>query len=773
MARGRSKRRRQAPRRRPTPGRSFVATCDRGRCSRGSRWESPATILAASLRFASLVVLSPSFGGCLAGCTDSGSHEEGPNATGGAGTLGYTGGAAGNAGRAAGPAVDWSSLDRSTLRARLDPADVTMAHQQADALVEQLTLSEKLSLVHGAEGDYVGAVVGVPRLGIPALTLQDGPAGVTQLDDVTAFPAPIALAATFDRELVELWGAAMGREQRTKGVAVQLAPMINLARVPAAGRNFESFGEDPYLCAELTRAAVTGIQSQRVIATAKHFVGNEQETDRTTGSSEIDERTLHEIYYAPFEAAVAAGVGAVMCSYNRVGGTYACEHPTALADLKEGLGFSGWVMSDWGATHSGVEAANAGLDMEMPGSAWFGAELETAVGLGTVSETRLDDMVRRILTSAARIGLFEDPPVGSPSAVATSVEHVALALRAATSSMTLLKNESGALPLEGLRSLAVIGAAASAPIAGGGGSAAVRVPYVVAPLQAIEQRAGTAVTVVHTSSPIADDAAAIAAAADAALVVLGVESSEGLDRPSLDLGDSANALVDAVAAVNSRTIVVLHTPGAVLMPWLERVSAVVIGWYPGQENGHALASVLFGDTSPTGKLPVSFPASESDLPLPDSSATVSYTEGLEIGYRRLDTRGLAPLFSFGHGLSYTTFEYSDLSLNQADSAQQLQVAFDVTNTGAREGTETPQLYLEYPDAAEEPPRVLRGFSRVELAPGDTRHVVIPLGPREFRVYDPSQQDFDVPSGTYRIRVGSSSRDLRLETVLTVVGTDGS
>ncbi len=704
-----------------------------------------------------------------AGCTDSGERAARPEASGGQDAVEPTGGAAGEFGGTESLTVDWSVLDPSTLRARLDPAAVGAAQQQADALVMQLTLTEKLSLVHGTDGGYVGDVVGVPRLGIPALALQDGPAGVTQLDDVTAFPAPIALAATFDRELVELWGAAMGREQRTKGVAVQLAPMINLARVPAAGRNFESFGEDPYLCAELARATVAGIQSQRVIATAKHFVGNEQETDRTSGTSEIDERTLHEIYYTPFEAAVAAGVGAVMCSYNRLGGVYACEHRAALTDLKVGLGFSGWVMSDWGATHSAVAAANAGLDMEMPGALWFGAELESAVRLGTVPEVRLDDMVRRILTSAARVGLLEDPPIEAPLAVATSDEHVALARRVATSSITLLKNDASALPLEGVGSVAVVGAAASVPIVVGGGSAAVRAPYVVTPLEAIEQRAGASTSVVHVADTTLDDAVAVAAGADAAIVVVGVESSEGLDRASLGLADGVNALIEAVATANSRTVVVLHTPGAVLMPWVDHVAAVAVGWYPGQENGLALAAVLFGDASPTGKLPVSFPASEGDLPVPGSSASVPYTEGLEIGYRRLDAQGLVPLFPFGHGLSYTTFEYADLTVTPGDSDRQLRVNFSVTNTGARSGTETPQIYLEYPDVANEPPRVLRGFARVELAPGETRHVEILLGPREFRAYDVSRHDFLVPDGSYRIRVGSSSRDLRLETVLTVRG----
>ena len=331
---------------------------------------------------------------------------------------------------------DFSGLDSQVLNTSPALPGLDAAKTRATEILSKMSQDEKLQLVRGIEGKYVGNVAATA--GLPVLTLQDGPAGVARFGGVTAFPAPITLAASWNRDLVQRWGAAMAAEERGKGAMVQLGPMMNMVRSPAAGRNFESFGEDPFLAAELVAADVTGMQSQKVVATAKHFIANEQETNRDSGDSQIDERTLHEIYYPPFEAAVNAGVGAVMCSYNRVGGIYACENPATLGDLKSGMGFTGWVMSDWGATHSTAASANAGLDMEMPDSTYFGSALASAVAAGTVSQARLDDMVDRILVSLLRIGVLDDPPTGTPDTVVASAEHSALAREAAAAGITLL-----------------------------------------------------------------------------------------------------------------------------------------------------------------------------------------------------------------------------------------------------------------------------------------------------------------------------------------------
>lgn len=668
---------------------------------------------------------------------------------------------------------DFSALDRQLLSAAPVLPGLAEAKRRAAEIRARLTQDEKLQLVRGIEAKYVGNVAATA--GLPALTLQDGPAGVARFGQVTAFPAPITLAASWDRDLVRRWGAAMAAEERGKGVMVQLGPMMNMVRAPAAGRNFESFGEDPFLAAELAAADVIGMQSQKVVATAKHFIGNEQETNRDGGDSQIDERTLHEIYDAPFEAAVNAGVGAVMCSYNRVGGTYACENAAMLGDLKAGMGFTGWVMSDWGATHSTVAAANAGLDMEMPGDAFFGAGLATAVAAGQVPQARLDDMVDRILVSLVRVGILDDPPTGTPDAVVASAEHSALAREAAAAGVTLLRNRAGALPLdETVHAIAVIGSAGGdAPFFAGGGSAYVNPRKLVSPLSALQARVGTGVTVTYArgDGDGGDQAAAVAAAAaaDAAIVFAAADSSEGQDRGSLALPPDTDALIAAVAAANPRTIVVLHVPGAVLMPWLDQVEAVLVAFYPGEENGNAIAPILLGAESPSGKLPVTFPRAVGDLPRVSRDATVPYREGLAVGYRGLDVQGVEPLFAFGHGLSYTTFAFADLAVRPGAAAGSIAVDFTVKNTGLRDGSEVAQLYLGFPGSAEEPPWVLRGFARISLAAGEAKTATTELSARQLACWSAKAHARYVPSGTYRVAVGSSSRDLPLQASVQVQG----
>jgi beta-glucosidase len=658
--------------------------------------------------------------------------------------------------------LDLSGLDTSVLGYPPVPG-VEEARARAADIVLGMTFDEQLALVHGGYGDYVGNLAAAGPL--PALGLDDGPAGVARFSGVTAFPAPITLAATWDRALVRRWGSAMGAEQRGKGVAVQLGPMMNMTRAPLAGRNFESFGEDPYLASELAAEDVRGIQENGVVATAKHFVGNEQETNRETESSVIDERTLHEVYYAPFEASVAAGVGAVMCSYNRLNGTYACENPRALADLRNTLGFSGWVMSDWNATHSGAIAAAAGLDQEMPTGSYFGSSVFAS------EPELLEAMATRIVTSLVRVGVVDDPPpLGSDTSVITA-KHGAVALEGATSGITLLKNENGALPIEkGAIAIAVFGTAGGlAPLSGGGGSAEVMAPYIVSPSAAIADASGGATVSYSPGESDPATAATAAADSDVAIVVLSVASSEFTDRPSLSLTTAQNALVEAIAAANPRTIVVLDTPGAVLMPWLDSVAGVLAAWYPGQENGKALASVLFGDTNPSGKLPVTFPADATTLPVPGTSSTVTYSEGLAIGHRYFDANELDPLFEFGFGLSYTTFAYDKLVLATGAEPGSVDVAFELQNTGDVSGTEVAQLYLTFPEAAGEPPRVLRGFERVTLAAGAKRTVHIELPARAFGCWNPMAHARFAPSGAYSVAVGSSSRKLPLHATLDVLG----
>lgn len=668
---------------------------------------------------------------------------------------------------------DFSGLDSQVLSTSPALPGLDAAKTRAAEILAKMSQDEKLQLVRGIEGKYVGNVAATA--GLPALTLQDGPAGVARFGGVTAFPAPITLAASWNRDLVQRWGAAMAAEERGKGAMVQLGPMMNMVRSPAAGRNFESFGEDPFLAAELVAASVTGIQSQKVVATAKHFIANEQETNRGSGDSQLDERTLHEIYYPPFEAAVNAGVGAVMCSYNRVGGLYACENPATLGDLKSGMGFSGWVMSDWGATHSTVASANAGLDMEMPDSTYFGSALAAAVAAGTVSQARLDDMVGRILVSLLRIGVLDDPPTGTPDTVVASAEHSALARESAAAGITLLQNRNQALPLDGsVRSIAVIGSAGGdAPFFAGGGSAYVNPRKLVSPLSALQAQAGSTVSITYARGDgdggDQAQAVAVAAAADAAIVFAAADSTEGEDRGSLSLRADTDALIAAVAAANPRTIVVLHVPGAVLMPWIDKVKAILVAFYPGEENGNAVAPILLGTEIPSGKLPVSFPRGVADLPRVSGDQTVPYREGLAVGYRALDAQGIAPMFAFGHGLSYTSFAFSALNVRAGGAVGAIAVDFTVTNTGAVAGTEVAQLYLGFPASAGEPPWVLRGFSRVTLAPGESKNATIEMSARELGCWSPKLHARYVPSGTYRIAVGSSSRDLPLQASVQVQG----
>ncbi|MGH7992887.1 MAG: glycoside hydrolase family 3 C-terminal domain-containing protein, partial [Limisphaerales bacterium] len=655
------------------------------------------------------------------------------------------------------------------------------ASQRASLLLAQMTFGEKAAMVYGTAGptgsNYVGNIANSTRLGIPWLFLQDGPAGVgDNVNGVTAFPAPIALAASWDVSLARQYGVMLGSEARGKGVNVILGPMMNLARVYQDGRAFEGCGEDPYLSGTMAAAEIPGIQSQGVIATAKHFVGNDQETQRTTISADVDPRTLQEIYEAPFRASVRAGVGAVMASYNLVNSVHACQLPALNTDLKKAYGFNGWIMSDWGAGFSTVGGMNNGLDMDMYCGQFTSNNITTAIQSGNVPASELDSMVQRILTSMFQFGLFDNPSTGNLSANVTGTAHAQFARNEAAAGTVLLQNNGGLLPLgASVHSIAVIGSAAStSPISTGAGSAGVNLPYNITPLAGITSRA-SGITVSYAQGDGASTAAAVSLAqtSQVAIICVGQQTSEGSDRTSLSLPNNEDALISAVAAVNTNTIVVVYESSATLMPWANQVAAILMAWYPGQENGNALAQILFGDVNPSAKLPVTIPVSSNQVPTsttaqwPGVNGHATYSEGLEIGYRWYDTNNVAPLFAFGYGLSYTTFGYSNLTVSAVSPSGQVQIGFDLTNTGGRTGAEVPQLYLGFPAAASEPPKSLKGFQKIFLSSGQTQRVTFSLDWEDLANWDPVARGWIVTPGTFQVMVGASSRDIRLTGVFTV------
>ncbi len=840
--------------------------------------------------------------------------------------------------------------------------------ERAVLLLEQMTLGEKIAVIHGEYGPYGFYNTPIPRLGIPALTMADGPTGIhvsnaaVNEGRATAFPAPIALAATWNPTTAEQYGNLIGSEAVATGHNVFLGPGLDIARVPVFGRLFEALGEDPRLTGQMAAGYIRGVQSHPIVATAKHYNVNTQEQQRMGIDAHVDERTLQEIYTLPFEIVVKeAQLGAAMGAFNKVNGLFACEQPHLLTDiLKQQVGFNGWVMSDYGATQSTVEAANAGLDQEMPTGTFFGDRLVEAIESGQVSMATLEDKVLRILRTMFACGLFEHPVQIRPFPIQ---EHGQEARTIASQGIVLLKN-SGLLPLssDALHSVAVIGTDADANIAGGG-SSLVKPTYLVSTLEGIRRRAGVGIQVEYAEGvdplsaanllpgppsvpssvltpagfgsdirglhaeywtntrfegeprlvrtdrqvalnlgflnfpgfnasslstplefnnsvsvrwtgsivapatgdytlslthlgtvrllldgqrliddpgvalstqsatvhlvagephalqidytadrpeqgapemgadpgyggggggglvgakvrlgwkhpaeavgPLIQEAAALAARSDVAVVVVRDYSNEDSDRPGLTLPNEQDLLVQAVATANPRTIVALATGGAVVMPWLDQVPAVLESWYGGQEMGSALASVLFGDVTPSGKLPITFPGSERETPLtspeqyPGINGVAHFSEGLGVGYRGYDQLGLEPLFPFGYGLSYTSFAYAQLQVEPetSDGTSALQVRFTLTNSGARAGAEIAQVYLGLPSSTGEPPKRLVGWTKVELELGETREVSVMLDPnaasRPLSYWNADMNGWEVAHGTYEVYVGTSSRDLRL------------
>ena len=825
----------------------------------------------------------------------------------------------------------------------LDPA--LSADERARAAVSAMTFEEKLSWLQGdttleANGTGINACVGhlpaIERLELPALCFGDGPAGVGNgLTRVTEFPAPIAGASTWDVELMNAYGIALGEEHDGKSRNVVLAPTINILRTPRWGRAAESLGEDPYLTGRLAVAVVEGIQSRHVIATPKHFVANNQETLRlgdapvyTAIDVRVSERALREIYFPAFEAAVTqAHAGSIMCSYNQVNGVYACENPALDTVLRGEWGFDGFVISDWYFAHrSTLAAARAGLDVSMPGGsgnfgfpAFYGEPLRDAFTSGALPRERLDVMVENILRPVFRLGLIEheraDRAGGKKVADADvrTDAHRALASKIASQGVVLLKNRRALLPLRGsVDTLAVIGDDAGEHVQTTeryGGFVNDPAIQVSTPLAAIIARAGAMIKVsyargtlgtgalpivpaavltpagqtglglsaawygtsdwsgpvlrrtveptvgldeppaglppvwsvrwqgeltppktgryrfslsgggdatlyidarqvVHTlneqfssvthgvatltggrpatiridysmaagiSKPALewgwqepDDliakAAAAARRADMAIVFASDNVSEGGDRTSLSLPGDQNDLIAAVAAANPRTVVVLHTVGPIIMPWLPRVAAVLAAWYPGEEAGASIAGILFGDANPSGKLPMTFPRGEDQGPdatpehFPGVAGTVTYAEGLDVGYRYYDAVGQAPLFPFGFGLSYSRFRSGPLRVTRSDGGG-WRIEATVKNVAQRSGAAVVELYVGFPRTAGEPPWQLKGFRRIELAGGERSNVRFDIDRRALSVWDEARHQWTVTPGRYSIGLGSSSRDI--------------
>lgn len=877
------------------------------------------------------------------------------------------------------------SMTASTEWDRSDLVD-----QRVEALLDRMTLEEKIDLVTGdLNFDYGFYNAPQPQHGIPALTMADGPAGIRiNKQDVhggtaTALPAPIALAATWDTGLASSYGDVLGREAYATGHNVMLGPAVDIARVPVAGRTFESFGEDPLLQARMAVPIIQAIQSHPVEATIKHYLVNNQEYQRSSIDVDVDDRTLQEIYLPPFAAAVQqAHVAAAMGSFNKINGVFACEHPVVLGEiLRDRLGFLGWVMSDYGANHSTVESAAAGLDQEQPGAGHWGQQLLDAVIKEEVGLDVIDEKVRRILRPMIGLGLLDRPVEITPLPIH---DHGDVARGIAEQGIVLLKNTGGLLPLSAktLGSIAVIGPDADTCVAGGG-SGLVKPTYTITPLEGIRRRAGQHVRVTYaegtdpistaallpgpppvpssilappggrpdqpdqpdqpgecglrgeywdnprfegdplltridpqvdlnlgffnfpgfnasspkspvtpgelngqisvrwtgtitapatgdyvlaltglgttslaldgrplirlsgrvadpfapatedrpvpasygqfpTSAPTAElmsvnetvhlvagephtvqidyaadspeqgwltgaqirfgwrpptgvvspsiaNAATLAGRSDVAIVVVRTYESEQADRPDMVLPGEQDELVRAVASANPRTIVVLMSGGPVETSWDETTPAILEAWYSGQEQGNAIARVLFGDVNPSGKLPLTFPRSMAETPIaadaaryPGKGEVVHYSEGILVGYRGYDELEIDPRYPFGHGLSYTTFQYDRLRIDGTE------VSFDVTNSGAVAGVEVAQLYVgKLPTEVMTPPRQLADFARVRLEPGESRCVTVSVTRRALSFWDPQTSAWTTPAGPVPVYVGGSSRDIRLSGILEV------
>jgi beta-glucosidase len=680
--------------------------------------------------------------------------------------------------------------------------------ERAAMVLKQLTLDEKIDLLHGngmpgwggkpqpkayLGNGGAGFTLGVPRLGIPMIQMSDAAYGVRMSADngrySTALPSNLGSAASWDPQAACDYGALIGSELRAQGYNMTLGGGTNLTREPRNGRTFEYMGEDPVLAGTLVGNRIKCEQAQHVIGDIKHYALNDQESGRNEVDSIIGKRAMRESDLLAFEIGLKVGdPQAVMCSYNAVNGDYACENKYLLTDvLKKDWDFKGFVLSDWGGTHSTVKASAAGLDNEEPEDLFYGATLKEAVQSGKVPMSEVDDHARRVLRAEFAAGLVDHPTQKSVVDVLGGLET---ARRIEESSIVLLKNEHNILPLDAAKvhSIAVLGLNADTGMISGGGSAQVDPPgrpsapwqshvwFPTSPLKAIAAKAPGLTVRYGGSEPAA--AAEAAKGADVAIVFAYQWESEGMDLPDLSLPDNQDALIEQVAAANPHTIVVLETGTAVTMPWLDKVDGVVEAWFAGSSGAKAVANVLFGEVNPSAKLPMTFPSSVADLPhphlvTPPPGATgkeavqktgvakptfsVHYDEGVKVGYKWYDAEHKPVLFPFGYGLSYTSYRYSGLKLDN----QGTKVTFTVTNTGERVGTEIAEVYAALPAAAEEPPKRLLGWARVALKPGESREVTVTVDPKYLSTYD-EQQGWKLVPGQYTFLVGGSSQDLPLK-----------
>ncbi|QRV89392.1 glycoside hydrolase family 3 protein [Ceratobasidium sp. AG-Ba] len=735
------------------------------------------------------------------------------------------------------------------------------AFAKAKAVVAKMTLEEKVNITTGlgANSPCVGNTGAVARLNIPSFCLQDGPAGVRPATFASQFPAEVTVAATWDRDLFYDRAAALGAEFRGKGIHIALAPVTGgpLGRSPLGGRNWEGFSSDPYLSSIGSYLSVKGFQDQGVVATSKHYALYEQETYRNAFfppplnnatyhplpiSSDIGDAAFHETYLLSFAEAVRAGTGSIMCAYNRINGSHACEDPVTLNNVLKGeLNFQGHVMSDWGAQWTDDGAALGGMDMAMPGLGFWGPQLVALVRNGTVPEARLDDMVHRILLPYYVLGQDKNFPalqyniggIGNQQYLALTpgntnvdvqADHYKLIRKIGEESATLLKNkrrDGGGLPLSKSKFLAVFGQDAGANPDGilicgngnacptghsnngtnsiGGGSGAAYAPYIATPLDGIlaKNQPGTTQVNWALNDLDLDTATKNAVIADTSIVFTYAYQTEGVDRDNLTLWSNGDTLINAVASQCNNTIVVVHSGQQVLMEnWIdhENVTAVVFAYYPGQETGNAIASVLYGDVNPSGKLPFTLGKSPSDFP-PNGIFTenvtdphINFEEGNLIDYRWFDAKNITPRFEFGFGLSYTTFEYSNIQIKPTpgkptdgviltkepfdEKATLYDVAYTVTatikNIGSVAGCEVAQMYLSYPSSqTSQPVRSLRGFDKLCLNKGQSKTATFKLRQKDHAVWDVQRQTWTVPKGTFTAYVGSSSRLLPLRTTFTV------
>jgi len=709
-------------------------------------------------------------------------------------------------------------------------SDATLSPDvRADLVIKELTLDEKISLLHGQGMPFfvtgptesnggAGYQNAIKRLDIPAVQMADSAYGVTRGSAAgrysTILPNDLAAASSWDPQAAFEYGALIGRELRNQGYSMSLGGGVNLPREPRNGRTFEYQGEDPLLAGTLDGYFAKGVQSAHIIGDLKHYALNDQESGRNAVNVSIDKRSMRETDLRAFGIALGiSDAGGVMCSYNRVNGDFACENSYLLTDvLKKAFNFKGFVLSDWGGTHSAVKASHAGLDQEQPDKYFFGDTLRKAVDAGEVSQDEINDHVHRILRTIFAVGLFDNP-------IKTEVPDIeggmVIAQKMAEKSIVLLKNAHNVLPLEGVHSVAVIGGHADVGVLTGGGSAQVDPPggSAVTPPAAktmmemfmrpswIRDAPLAAITAKLPSAKVSfnsgDDLAAAVAAAkqsEVAIVFAYQWEAEDSDLPTLDLAANQNALIEAVAAANPKTIVVLETGSPATMPWIDKVAGVVEAWYPGIRGAEALADILTGKVNPTAKLAITFPKSDADLPHPtlvlpppasqanwtaagdDISAfmaqtakglppfPIAYDEKLEVGYKWYDAQKKTPLFPFGFGLSYTTYAYSGLTVKSGDG---LTATFTVKNTGKRAGTEIAQLYSSLPNSAGEPPKRLIGWARVELAPGESKVVTVAVDKERLSVYDETADTFKVVPGAYNVMAGGSSQDLPLHQSVTL------